>query len=101
MKPSHVAAIALVGWLLVSPPIKDGEPMVDAPMRQWKIVDTFPTWTACLAGENTFRENYLPDIENTLNNPFATEHELTIAGKFKRSIEALKCISRDEALKAN
>src|ERR1700736_5176774 len=108
MKPRHAAALALVGWLLMLPPVGQ---KADAPMREWRIVDRFPTLTACLAAENTVRENYLPAPESTLNNSLAAsrrswrgphlthdqaEQELTAARKFKLEIEAMKCIASDD-----
>jgi hypothetical protein len=52
MKPRHVAALALVGWYLMRPPL----PHLSVPARRmdpathlarWTIVGTFPTQKEC------------------------------------------------------
>ena len=52
MKPRHAAALALVGWYLIAPPIrtpKTGEPYLDvhAPYRDWQILHEFKTVDDC------------------------------------------------------
>src|SRR5579862_8513884 len=55
MKPRHAAAIALVGWYLMAPPVRQSrrEPAyVDehAGYRDWKILHDFKTADECEAG---------------------------------------------------
>ena len=56
MKPRHAAALALVGWYLMAPPVRqpNGEPAyVDehAAYRDWKILHEFKTADECEAGQ--------------------------------------------------
>lgn len=91
MKPRRAAALALVGWYLVAPPIEQGQPMTDAPLVRWRVMDTFSSWTACLAGADTVRQHFE-------RPPFSTEEEAR--RKIKLEMDAIKCISDSDLLKA-
>jgi hypothetical protein len=56
MKPRHAAALALVGWYLMAPPL-DG-PNVDpfAPLSKWVVIKAYATPTACSDAQNQMRE---------------------------------------------
>jgi hypothetical protein len=48
MKPRHAAALALVGWYLMAPPMNpDKNVRVNAPLSQWQIVDSFDNAQDC------------------------------------------------------
>lgn len=48
MKLSHAAALALVGWYLMLPPVSsDGRIQKDAPLSDWYIFSSFDTKEAC------------------------------------------------------
>jgi hypothetical protein len=48
MKFRHAAALTLVGWYLMIPPIfQNQEPDKDAPLAQWKTIDTYQTGAGC------------------------------------------------------
>ncbi len=51
MKPRHAAAVALVGWYLIGPPLKAGvkPPMADwnAPVSKWLPIAFFDTAADC------------------------------------------------------
>ena len=50
MKPRHAAALALVGWYLIGPPLKAGKPSVvdwNAPVSKWLPISFFDTETDC------------------------------------------------------
>src|SRR5258708_29897532 len=48
MKSHHAAALALVGWYLMVPPLGDGLKHNDnAPLRLWKIEESFDTAAEC------------------------------------------------------
>jgi len=57
MRPRHAAALALVGWCLMWPPMrtpKDDNPYLDehAEYGSWKILHTFATQDECEAVRN-------------------------------------------------
>lgn len=54
MKPRHIAALALVGWYLMLPPIQEDQPNTDAPLSEWTISASFDTAKECQQdkGEN-------------------------------------------------
>jgi hypothetical protein len=40
MKPRHAAALALVGWYLMTPPMYERHHIdADVPVSQWQIID--------------------------------------------------------------
>jgi hypothetical protein len=49
MKPRHAAALALVGWYLLLPPLVNAPYKVDteAPLTSWKVYQTFDTREEC------------------------------------------------------
>jgi hypothetical protein len=51
MKVRHAAALALVGWYLMVPPLIEIEgkrkPNLDAPISEWQQVDSFDSADAC------------------------------------------------------
>lgn len=48
MKPRHAAALALVGWYLMMPPVtSDGRIQKDAPLSRWYIFSNFETKEEC------------------------------------------------------
>lgn len=48
MKPCHAAALALVSWYLMLPPVaSDGRIQKDAPLSQWYIFSNFETKAEC------------------------------------------------------
>ena len=53
MNPRHAAALALVGWYLISPPVfenkKTGDEKIlrEAPLAHWDVRDSFDTAAEC------------------------------------------------------
>jgi hypothetical protein len=47
MKPRHAAAVALVGWLLMMPPMGNGKIYLNAPLNMWQIVVSVATLKDC------------------------------------------------------
>ena len=49
MKPRHAAALALIGWYLIVPPLVNAPYKIDteAPLTSWKVYRTFDTADEC------------------------------------------------------
>ncbi len=47
MKPRHAAALALVGWYLMVPPIQNGRPNDQAPFSKWVIEHIYDSADRC------------------------------------------------------
>ena len=47
MKPRHAAALALVGWYLLAPPLYRGEVDEKAPLKEWAVLQSFGTVAEC------------------------------------------------------
>jgi hypothetical protein len=46
----YAAALALVGWYLIAPPLIDNDParlVADAPISKWQVIASFDTALAC------------------------------------------------------
>src|SRR5258708_33138358 len=64
MKPRHAAALAVVGWYLMEPPMLGGNPPIyepprpdlSAPLERWIVDDTFDTASQCRAALASVRE---------------------------------------------
>ncbi len=62
MKLRHVAALALVGWYLMMPPIPDhGEP--DPPISQWEIRYSFDSAASCQALLNALKTDVTRSVK--------------------------------------
>jgi hypothetical protein len=47
MKSRHAAALALVGWYLMAPPLYKGEVEEKAPLKKWTVLQSFGTVAEC------------------------------------------------------
>jgi hypothetical protein len=47
MKLRHTAALVLVGWYLMIPPVHDGQPDTQAPISAWTVFRRFDSAAAC------------------------------------------------------
>jgi len=47
MKLRHAAALVLVGWYLMVPPVHDGKPDTQAPISAWKVFRKLDSEAAC------------------------------------------------------
>jgi hypothetical protein len=47
MTPRHVAALTLVGWYLLAPPLHKGEVDEKAPLKEWTVLQSFGTVAEC------------------------------------------------------
>jgi len=47
MNPRHAAALALVGWYLMMPPLGGGKVDATAPLRRWRQFNAFDSAHAC------------------------------------------------------
>ena len=92
-KLCHAAALALVGWYLLLPPI-DGSahPMIvrsGAPLSQWKSFRSYDTADACERQKNGFSyEQYTGEITKE-DTP---ERKAAIL----RALEASQCVATDD-----
>jgi hypothetical protein len=61
MKPRHAAALALVGWYLMSPPIGRYDPNhpEKTPLNLWKIDGPYDTAIACVRAKTELTDNLL------------------------------------------
>lgn len=51
----HGLVMALAVWVLLGPPIRDGEPDVDAPIDAWKLYGRFASEAECVAARDLMR----------------------------------------------
>jgi hypothetical protein len=60
MKPRHAAALALVGWYLMTPPWSGPGKFNDkAPLNQWQQAHAYDSATACEKGRYSTVKNFL------------------------------------------
>ncbi len=102
MNPRHAAALALVGWYLMLPPVVpvEGPPRTihwseDAPLNQWKIAQSFDTAAECTA---TMMEERKASHER-LKKRGATPEQMATMDKF---MATNICVASDDPrLKGN
>lgn len=83
MKPRHAAALALVGWYLMTPPLyKDGELDEKAPLKEWTIINSFDTATEC--------------SESVIETSRQMNADTTTSNVVRRRLMLSACISTDD-----
>jgi hypothetical protein len=76
MKAYHAAAIALVTWYLVAPPIRDSDtepPYIDthADYREWKVLRAFNSLDDCETGYQRAKSNAAEGYLTTFDGSYA------------------------------
>jgi hypothetical protein len=61
MNIRHSAALALVGWYVMSPPVVTGHPQASAPLEQWNAVYSVQSARDCKSRLNSLHAN-LPKL---------------------------------------
>ncbi len=92
MKPRHTAALALVGWYLLIPPLVNAPYKVDteAPLTSWKVSQTFDTREECDKSLLAAHAKYKP----TATAPIGTIKKGTRA--FALQMTFTRCVSSDD-----
>jgi hypothetical protein len=85
MNPRPAAALALIGWYLMAPPMHNGAPNYDAPLRSWNMSKAYDSARDCEADREAAKQAcaQVPDVEK----PFTG-----CADTFDRS----RCIASDD-----
>ena len=94
MKLRHAAALALVGWYLMLPPLDHGVPIVKAPYSEWDNWQGFDTADACQAKKSFFQNEALEPAQKIGE----TATQLAMDCRF---FDALCIATDDPRLKAN
>jgi hypothetical protein len=102
MKPRHAAALALVGWYLMVPPVStyNGKAYVDsyASLRRWtRIGVSFDSVTDCGQASEKTRKNVRNAEEDELESAAeqdANPGDQTLAGY--EAVRQVKCFSKDD-----
>ncbi len=75
MNPRHTAALALVGWYLMTPPFASGPTGFDAnaPLSRWPISQAFDTASECNA-DRTGVIQVSAGVARAVSDPTAQRH---------------------------
>jgi hypothetical protein len=92
MKPPHAAALALVAWYLMVPPLVNAPNKIDmeAPLASWKEYQTFDTSEECDKALFSAHAKY----EHTASAPLGSIKKGTRA--FALQMTFAQCISSDD-----
>jgi len=96
MKPSHAAALALVGWYVMAPPVHSVTSSMDewdasAPLAKWEIVGSFDTAAECR--HDLFRRLNEKIPSTTSPGPMSREAANQAAAKY---VNAFLCVASDD-----
>jgi hypothetical protein len=101
MKPSHAAALSLVGWYLIVPPPahdpKRPQALVDglAPISEWVVQEVFDTARECREARDAGKEEFKEALKRSDfgNKPMAKNRidEITLVQKFSE-----ECVASDD-----
>jgi len=71
MKSRHAAALALVGWYLITPPTNPTGVHPSQPLSKWVVYQDYDSFPTCLAAETELRRRGKqdPDVTPTLQFP--------------------------------
>jgi hypothetical protein len=86
MKPRHAAALALVGWYLITPPTSKNAIHDDLPLSKWEKVGTLDTASQC---EDALKDLDNPSIDQHMQETVTPEEYKS----FKQFMDDAKCVS--------
>ena len=89
MKLRHAAALALVGWYLMTPPTSKNKIHDDLPLSQWEKVQSSDTESQC---QDALTDLYNPSIDKRMRETTKPEAYKV----FKRFMEDMRCVSTDD-----
>jgi hypothetical protein len=93
MKLRHAAALALVGWYLMAPPLSLGQPETNAPLSEWAVTGSLDTAEEC----GTVKTQVVQMAISKFTAD-SSEHNRSLVDEAKASL----CISTDDPrLKGN
>ena len=95
MKSRHAAALALVGWYLVSPPVDKHDPRVidsNAPIAMWVRIAA-PVREMCESWANTLRTD---GANHSTQSPKGGNSRTLTSSEFRKKLLAAKCIATDD-----
>jgi hypothetical protein len=92
MKPRHAAALALVGWYLMVPPLVNAPYKIDmeAPLTSWKLYQTLDTAEECNKALLSAQAKY----KHTASAPIGSIKKGTRA--FALQMTFAQCVSSDD-----
>jgi hypothetical protein len=68
MNARHTAALALVGWYLMLPPIPGGKLDVTAPLSRWEIQNTYDSAIDCQSSLGQIETEALAELQRPMAN---------------------------------
>jgi hypothetical protein len=89
MNARHAAALTLVGWYLMLPPIPGGKLDETAPLSRWEIQNTYGTQTDCQSSLSLIVTEALAELQT----PMADEKKQLI-----RRSSFGTCVAEDDPL---
>ena len=102
MKLPHSAALALVGWYLMTPPFQAGALMSDAPLSAWSQADAFDTASACNVPKVALQKAaHAPGAAERTARGYAKDHpNVTVPpmpwSKMTEATDSAECIATDD-----
>jgi hypothetical protein len=66
MNLCHAAALALVDWYLMVPPISNGTPEIAGPLSRWEIQSSYDTAVECQSNLYLVVKQALADLEKPM-----------------------------------
>jgi hypothetical protein len=100
MNARHAAALALVGWYVMSPPIVNGHVQASAPVEQWNAVYSVQSARDCKSRLNSLHAN-LPKLAANIASGHSQLPALSAGDRARllQKINALalsQCIAEDD-----
>jgi hypothetical protein len=96
MNPRHAAALALVGWYLMSAPLVGNRPDVKARFSKWTIEHVFDSARDCdtLRGRWRERASRITDAVNQHTKLSPEDAEVTIEALYEMG--SCECVASDD-----
>jgi hypothetical protein len=95
MNPRYAAALALMGWYLMSPPSDKGNPHVidsNAPLATWVKIPT-PDREFCESAVKTLRTG---GANHSTQSPKAGNSRTLTSSEFRKKLLAAQCVATDD-----
>ncbi|MGA9722930.1 MAG: hypothetical protein WBQ86_10765 [Candidatus Binatus sp.] len=102
MKRRHAAAIALVGWYLMTAPVSDQRTIIyqDAPLSQWEKAESFDSESHCEAKRRVIITDSQEAVALAPNSEVDEDTRQGAANAFNQAVVS-RCVAADDPALGN
>jgi hypothetical protein len=91
----HTAALALVSWYLMVPPLKNGKPETAAPFSRWEIQSNYDTAAECQSDLKGLVKSALMQLHNPMSRDLQGQLLTADEKSLLLAVTKARCVASD------